>query len=500
MPQAVDLLAQGFAKALSPENLFYAFAGSLIGTLVGVLPGIGPTAGLAILMPLTAVLSPSAAIIMMAAVYYGAMYGGSTTAIVVNIPGEAASVPTALDGYQLARQGRAGAALGMAAIASFVAGTLGLVGLTFFTPPLARVALRFGPPEYFALVVLSLSLVVSLSGSSLPKGLASACLGLLAGTIGLDPISGTARLTFGSQALTAGLHFVAIVIGLFAFSEVFINVERSAAYLYETKLIGWLPTRQDLRDCRGAILRASGVGFFLGLLPGFSPAVTTFLAYDLERRVSPNAARFGKGAIEGVAAAEGANNAASSGSFVPLFAFGIPSCAPIAVLMGAFMMYGLQPGPRLLTEQPALVWTIIASMYVGNVMLLVLNLPLVGVWAQVARIPFRILGPVIVVSSVVGAYSLRFQTFDVWVALLFGVVGYVLRKTGVPVAPLVLASVLVETLETSLRLSLILSNGSPYIFFRRPISAVIMVAALILFARSVWTRRSQPARGTLDEG
>jgi putative tricarboxylic transport membrane protein len=467
---------------------------------VGVLPGIGPTAGLAILMPLTAVLSPSSAIIMMAAVYYGAMYGGSTTAIVVNIPGEAASVPTALDGYQLARQGRAGAALGISAIASFVAGTLGLVGLTFFTLPLARVALRFGPPEYFALVVLSLSLVIGLSGSPLTKGLMSAGLGLLAGTIGLDPISGTARLTFGSQALTAGLHFVAIVIGLFAFSEVFLNVERRAAYLYETKLVGWLPTRQDLRDCRGAILRASGVGFFLGLLPGFSPAVTTFLAYDLERRVSPNAARFGQGAIEGVAAAEGANNAASSGSFVPLFAFGIPSCAPIAVLMGAFMMYGLQPGPRLLTEQPALVWTIIASMYVGNVMLLVLNLPLVGLWAQVARIPFRILGPVIVVSSVMGAYSLRFQTFDVWVALLFGVVGYLLRKTGVPLAPFVLASVLVETLETSLRLSLILSDGSPLVFFRRPISAAILIAALALLGRSLRTRRRPPARGTLEEG
>jgi putative tricarboxylic transport membrane protein len=467
---------------------------------VGVLPGIGPTAGLAILMPLTVVLSPSSAVIMMAAVYYGAMYGGSTTAIVVNIPGEAASVPTALDGYPLARQGRAAAALGISAISSFVAGTLGLVGLTFLTPPLARVALSFGPPEYFTLVVLSLSLVVGLSGSSLAKGLLSASVGLLAGTIGLDPVSGTPRLTFGSPTLAAGLHFVAIVIGLFSFSEVFVTVERSAAYLYETRLAGWLPTRQDLRDCRGAILRASGVGFFLGLLPGFSPAVTTFLAYDLERRVSPNAARFGQGAIEGVAAAEGANNAASSGSFVPLFAFGIPSCAPIAVLMGAFMMYGLQPGPRLLAEQPALVWTIIASMYVGNVMLLVLNLPLVGLWAQVARIPFRILGPIIVVSSVVGAYSLRFQTFDVWAALLFGVVGYVLRKTGVPLAPLVLGSVLAETLETSLRLSLILSNGSPFIFFRRPISAAILAGTLILGAWSAWTLGRRPPRVTVIEG
>jgi putative tricarboxylic transport membrane protein len=465
---------------------------------VGVLPGIGPTAGLAILMPLTVVLSPSSAVIMMAAVYYGAMYGGSTTAIVVNIPGEAASVPTALDGYPLARQGRAAAALGMSAISSFVAGTLGLVGLTLLTPPLARVALSFGPPEYFALVVLSLSLVVGLSGPSLAKGLLSASVGLLAGTIGLDPVSGTPRLTFASPTLAAGLHFVAIVIGLFSFSEVFVAVERSAAYLYQTRLAGWLPTRQDLRDCRGAILRASGVGFFLGLLPGFSPAVTTFLAYDLERRVSPNAARFGQGAIEGVAAAEGANNAASSGSFVPLFAFGIPSCAPIAVLMGAFMMYGLQPGPRLLAEQPALVWTIIASMYVGNVMLLVLNLPLVGLWAQVARIPFRILGPIIVVSSVVGAYSLRFQTFDVWVALFFGVVGYVLRKTGVPLAPLVLASVLAETLETSLRLSLILSNGSPFIFFRRPISAAIVGGTLILCAWSAWTRGRRPRFDLLE--
>jgi putative tricarboxylic transport membrane protein len=472
----------------------------LIGTLVGVLPGIGPTAGLAILMPLTVVLSPSAAVIMMAAVYYGAMYGGSTTAIVVNIPGEAASVPTALDGYPLARQGRAAAALGMSAISSFVAGTLGLVGLTFFTLPLARIALRFGPPEYFALVVLSLSLVVGLSGSSLAKGLLSASLGLLAGTVGLDPVSGTPRLTFGSPTLAAGFHFVAIVIGLFSFSEVLVTVERSAAYLYETRLAGWLPTREDLRACRGAIVRASGVGFLLGLLPGFSPAVTTFLAYDLERRVSPNGARFGQGAIEGVAAAEGANNAASSGSFVPLFAFGIPSCAPIAVLMGAFMMYGLQPGPRLLAEQPELVWTIIASMYVGNVMLLVLNLPLVGLWAQVARIPFRILAPVILVSSVVGAYSLRFQIFDVWVAFLFGMVGYVLRKTGVPLAPLVLSSVLVETLETSLRLSLILSNGSPAIFFGRPISAAILAVTVVLFAWSTWTRRRRPARAPVIEG
>jgi putative tricarboxylic transport membrane protein len=469
----------------------------VIGTLVGVLPGIGPTAGLAILMPLTAVLSPSAAIVMMAAVYYGAMYGGSTTAIVVNIPGEAASVPTAMDGYPLARQGRAAAALGISAISSFVAGTLGIVGLTLFTVPLARLALRFGPPEYFALVALSLSLVVGLSGS-LAKGLLSASLGLLAGTIGLDPVSGTPRLTFGSPTLAAGLHFVAIVIGLFSFSEVFLTVERSAAYLYQARLTGWLPTRQDLRDCRGAIVRASGVGFFLGLLPGFSPAVTTFLAYDLERRVSPSRARFGHGAIEGVAAAEGANNAASSGSFVPLLAFGLPSCAPMAVLMGAFMMYGLQPGPRLLAEQPALVWTIIASMYVGNVMLLVLNLPLVGLWAQVARIPFRILGPVIVVSSVVGAYSLRFQTFDVWVALLFGALGYLLRKTGVPLAPLVLASVLAETLETSLRLSLILSDGSPWIFVRRPISAAIAAATLVLFAGSLWARARPLARAPLE--
>jgi putative tricarboxylic transport membrane protein len=406
-------------------------------------------------------------------------------------------VPTALDGYPLARQGRGAAALAIAALSSFVAGTLGLVGLTFFTLPLARAALRFGPPEYFALVVLSLSLVVGLSGSSLAKGLLSAALGLLAGTVGLDPVSGTPRLTFGSPTLAAGLHFVAIVVGLFSFSEVFATLERPAARLYETHLVGWLPTRQDLLDCRGAILRASGIGFFLGLLPGFSPAVTTFLAYDLERRVSPHGARFGQGAIAGVAAAEGANNAASSGSFVPLFALGLPSCAPIAVLMGAFMMYGLQPGPRLLAEQPALVWTIIASMYVGNVMLLFLNLPLAGLWARVAHIPFRILGPVIVVSSVVGAYSLRFQAFDVWVALAFGVVGYLFRKTGVPVAPLVLAAVLVETLETSLRQSLILSGGSPLVFFTRPISAVVLAAAAVLFARSVWASARLGARGPL---
>lgn len=481
-------LLNGFADALTPVNLLWAVVGCLIGTLVGVLPGIGPTSGIAILLPLTTMLPPTPAIIMMAAVYYGAMYGGSTTAIVANIPGEASSVPTALDGFALAKQGKAGSALGIAAISSFVAGTLSLIGLTFFAPAMASIALDFGPPEYFALMVLSLSLVVSLAQRSLLKGLVSAVLGLLVGTIGLDPVSGIPRLTFGLEPLMAGINFISVVIGLFAISEVMLNVEEKVAYIYETRIKNWLPTKEELKACWGAMLRSSGLGFFLGLLPGFSPSVVSFIIYDMERRVSKNGHRFGSGAIEAVAAVEGGNNATSSGGLVPLLSFGIPSSAPLAVLMGGLMMYGLQPGPRLFDENPAFVWAVIASMYIGNVILLVLNLPLVGVWARIAQIPFKVLGPVILISSILGAYSVRYQMIDVWAAMVFGVIGYVFRKTGFPLAPMVLATVLVQMLETSLKQSLILSGGSPAIFVTRPLSAAIILLACLLTARSLWTR------------
>ncbi len=485
---SLDFLMQGFADALSWTNLFWAFVGCLVGTLIGVLPGIGPSAGIAILLPITTMIPPTSGIIMMAAIYYGAMYGGSTTAIVVNIPGEASSVPTAIDGYEMAKQGRAGPALGICAIASFVAGTIGIVGLTLFAPILSNVALAFGPPEYFALMFMSLSLIISLSGRALLKGLIAMSLGLLASLIGQNPLTGAARLTFGWVDLMAGLNFISIIVGLFAISEVMINVERSAALIYESRIKGWMPTWEDIKRSFGAMLRASGIGFFLGLLPGCSPAVTTFIAYDAEKRFSRHPETFGKGAIEGVAAPEAANNATSTSGFIPLFAFGLPTGPPLAVLLGGLMMYGLQPGPMLFQQNPKFVWAVIASMYIGNVILLFLNLPLVGWWARIALVPFPILGPLIALFCIIGAYGIRFLVFDVWVALIFGVIGYLMRKLSFPIAPMVLATVLAPMLETSLQQSLLLSQGSPVIFFNRPIAAVFMALAILSILRGAWVQ------------
>jgi len=495
-----DFLLTGFADALTWSNLLWALVGCLVGTLIGVLPGIGPSAGIAILLPLTTMIPPTSGIIMMAAIYYGAMYGGSTTAIVVNIPGEASSVPTCIDGYEMAKQGRAGAALGISAISSFVAGTLGLVGLTFFAPLLANVALAFGPPEYFALMFMGLSLVISLSGRALLKGLIAMSLGLLASLIGQNPLTGAARLTFGWVDLMAGVSFISVIIGLFAISEVMINVEEAATLIYETKIKGWMPTWKEIRQCFGAMLRSTGIGFFLGLLPGCAPAVTTFIAYDVEKRVSKTPERFGKGAIEGVAAPEGANNATTSGGFVPLFAFGLPTGPALAVLLGGLMMYGLQPGPMLFQQNPKFVWAVIASMYIGNVILLVLNLPLVGFWARIALIPFPILGPIIILCCVVGAYSIRFLMFDVWVTLVFGGIGYLMRKLSFPIAPMVLATVLAPMLETSLQQSLLISIGSPFIFFTRPIAAFFMALAFLSILRGIWIQvRTHAPEIAIDE-
>lgn len=481
-----DYLMQGFWIALSPTNLLWAFVGCMVGTLIGVLPGIGPSSAIAILLPLTMVVPPTSGIIMMAAIYYGAMYGGSTTAILVNIPGEVAAVPTAIDGYELAKQGRAGPALGIAAISSFVAGTLSLVGLTFFAPIMAKFALAFGPPEYFALMFMGLSLVISLSGRALFKGLIATALGLLTAMVGQDPVTGGARLIFGIMDLMAGVNFISVIIGLFAISEVLMNVERAAMHLYESEVHDWMPTWADIKQTIGAMIRSTGIGFFLGLLPGCSPSVTTFVAYDVEKRVSKNPERFGKGAMEGVAAPEGANNATTSAGFVPLFAFGLPTGPALAVLLGGLMMYGLQPGPMLFTENPKFVWAVIASMYIGNVILLVLNLPLVGYWARIALIPFPILGPIILMCSVIGAYSVRYLFFDLLMALFFGVVGYLMRKLGFPMAPMVLATVLATMLETTLQQSLLLSRGSLIIFFKRPIAAVFMILAIVSIVRGVY--------------
>jgi putative tricarboxylic transport membrane protein len=492
--EAWSLLMSGFASALTPYNLLFALIGSIAGTLVGVLPGLGPTAAIAMLLPLASHLDPAPAIIMMAAIYYGAMYGGSTTSILVNIPGEASSVPTAMEGYKLNQQGRGGPALGISAIASFVAGTMGVVGLTFFAPVLSRAALAFGPPEYFALTFLGLSLVVSLSGKDIGKGLLTALFGLLTAVIGLDPLTGVARLTFGSVELMAGIDFVPIIMGLFAISEVLSNAEQDTKCILEAKRIEWLPTWQDIKDTWAATIRSGVIGFLAGLIPGCSPAVTSFMVYDLEKRFSKHPEKFGHGAMDAVAAVEGSNNATASGGFVPLFAFGIPSGPALAVLLGGFLMYGLQPGPRLMQEQPALLWTIIASMYIGNVMLLVLNLPLVGLWARMALIPFPILGPMIAVFTLIGAYSLRHSFFDLWICLFFGVVGYLMRKFEFPVAPMVLATVLAKLMETSFTQSLVMSKGSPLIFFTRPISIAFILLTLASVVSGILLRRKAKAQ------
>jgi putative tricarboxylic transport membrane protein len=469
-----------------------AFVGAVLGTLVGVLPGLGPTSTIAMLMPLTAVLSPSSAIIMMAGIFYGAQYGGSTTSILVNIPGEVSSVPTLLDGYPLAQQGKAGVALGIAAIGSFVAGTGGVVLLTFFTPVLADQALRFGPPEYFGLMVLALTVMVSVSGSSVVKGLLMGAFGYLIALVGIGPDSGLPRFHYGFPVLYGGVDIVTIAIGVFALGEIFTGLEEERESVTLQKIEKVWPSIHDLRQTLPAMGRGGILGFMLGLLPGCNPAVTAFLSYDVEKKLSRHPERFGQGALEGVAAPESANNATSSASFVPLLALGIPASPALAVLMGGFMIYGLQPGPLLMTSNPDLVWTIIGSMYIGNVMLLVLNLPLVGLWAKLTNVPYRIMGPIIMMVCMIGAYSLRNSMFDVGMTLFFGGVGYLMRKYNWPSAPLVLCSILGPILEKALVNSLAMSAGNPMIFITRPICLTLILAACALLIVSVqYIRKSK---------
>jgi len=484
MVDVLGQLAGGFGAALSPMNLLMAALGALLGTLVGVLPGLGPTAAIAILFPLTTVLPPVPAIIMLAGIYYGAMYGGSTTAILLNIPGEVASVPTCLDGYPMAQQGRGGIALGIAAIGSFFAGTLGVVGLTFFAPFLADQALRFGPPEYFGLMVLAFTVVAGLSGGSLVKGLSMAVLGYFISLIGLGPSTAEPRFAFGWAPLMSGVDLIALVVGLFAISEVFLGLEEQRVAI-ATTIRSVFPRLADLRQAAPAILRGTGIGFLLGLLPGCAPGVTVFLAYDVEKKISRHPERFGKGAIEGVASPEAANNATSSAGFIPLMALGIPASPPLAVLLGGLLVYGLQPGPLLFQKNPDFVWTVIASLYIGNLVLLILNLPLIGMWVWLTRIPYGILGPTILLLAFLGAYSVRNSMFDVAVSLVFGVVGYFLRKYQWPLAPLLLAYILGPLLEKYMIQSLSMSGGSGMIFLQRGMSLALLVAAGILLVTSL---------------
>ena len=469
---------QGLYHACTPYHLLFAAIGACLGTLVGVLPGLGPTSGIAILLPLTTVLPPAPAIIMLAGIYYGAMYGGSTTSILINVPGELASVVTCLDGYALAKKGRAGAALAIAAISSFVAGTLGLLGLTFFAGPLASIALSFGPPEYFTLSCFALTMVVGLSHGSPLRGIISALFGFLLCVIGQDVMTGQPRFNLGSDTLISGIEFVPVVVGLFAISEIMLNAEKKGGVIYQA-ITSLYPRWRELRETAGTMVRSAISGFFLGLLPGCTPGAISFLAYDLERKLSRRGAYFGTGELAGVAAPEGANNAATSAGFIPLFSLGIPTTPSLAVLLSGLMIYGLQPGPVLFAKHPDFVWTVIGSMYVGNVMLLIFNLPLVGLWASIIRIPYHYLAPAILSVSMIGTYSVRNSGFDLWVAFIFGAIGYLMNKLKYPTAPLILALVLGGILEQSFRQALSMSGGSPMIFLNRPFSLVFLIAILL---------------------
>jgi len=480
-------LLTGFSLALTPYNLLFGFIGALLGTAVGVLPGLGPAATISLLLPLSYALgNPITSIIMLAGIYYGAMYGGSTTSILLNIPGEAASVVTCLDGYQMAKKGRAGAALGMAAIGSFIAGTIGVIGLTFVAPPLSAFALKFGPPEYFSLTILGLMLATYLSGKSILRGMIMAVLGLLLATVGMDPVTGNTRYTFGLLILEDGFDFLTLGMGLFGIGEIFCTLEgKLKAELVTTKITNLWPTLKDWAVSKWAVIRGSGIGFFVGLLPGGGAVIASLLAYAVEKRVSKEPQKFGQGALEGVAAPESANNAAASASFIPMLTLGIPGNPAIAMIFAALLIQGVTPGPLLLKEHPNLFWGVIASMYIGNVLLLVLNLPLVGLWVQMLKVPYSILAPVIVLICSIGVYSMKNDVSDVMMMVLFGVVGYFFRKLQFELGPLLLAFVLGRILERSLRQSLLISRGDVSIFFARPISAVFLAVVALMILASI---------------
>jgi putative tricarboxylic transport membrane protein len=480
-------LANGFGIAFSLTNLTFALIGALLGTIVGILPGLGPAATISLLLPLSfKISSPVTSIIMMAGIFYGAMYGGSTTSILVNIPGEAASVVTCIDGYQMALKGRAGPALGVAAIGSFIAGTIGVIGLTFVAPPLAEFALKFGPPEYFTLTLLGLIMATLLGGSSIVKGLIMVVLGLLLGSVGLDPISGAIRFTWGFFMLQEGVDFVTLAMGMFGIGEILINLEKKLTTELVTQKITHLwPTLKDWAESKWAMLRGSLIGFFIGILPGGGAVISSLVSYTVEKKASKHPEEFGKGAIQGVAGPESANNSAASASFIPLLTLGIPGNASIAMIFAALLIQGVQPGPFLITEHPDVFWGVVASMYIGNAMLLILNLPMIGLWVQLLRVPYAILAPIIVLFCCVGVYSVRNTVFDIWIMGIFGVIGYLFRKVNLEPGPLILAFVLGPILERSLRQALLISAGSPFIFFKRPISGTIMSFLLIFIALQI---------------
>jgi putative tricarboxylic transport membrane protein len=489
----------GFTIAVTPINLLLCLAGCFVGTLIGVLPGIGPAATIALLLPVTFTIPPASAIIMLSGIFYGAMYGGSTTAILVNIPGEAASAITCIDGYQMARQGRAGPALGISAFGSFIAGTVGVILLMLIAPPVAELALKFGPPEIFAVMVLGLTILSYLSSGSLLKAFIIAIIGLFIGMIGID-IAGIYRFTFGIPDFYDGIGLVPVLMGLFGVAEVLLNLEQIITRnIFDTKVRGLLPNREDWKRSLMPIVRGTGIGFLLGVIPGPSNTISSFVSYAMEKRLSRHPEQFGKGAIEGVAGPESANNSACAGNFIPVLTLGIPTSAVMAVIVGAFIIHGVTPGPLLIKNNPDIFWGTIASMYIGNFMLLVLNLPLIGIWVKVLKIPYGILFPLILLFCFVGAYANNNSLVDLNVMVFFGLVGYIMKKTGFEPAPLVMAYILCPFLEEAFRQSLIKSHGDFSIFIKRPISATILGIAFLFIILNVFTGMKQQRKKLLEK-
>jgi putative tricarboxylic transport membrane protein len=486
----------GFTVALTLQNLWFCFIGVLLGTLIGVLPGIGPLATIAMLLPLTFNVPPVAALIMLAGIYYGAQYGGSTTAILVNLPGETSAVVTCIDGHQMAKQGRAGPALAIAALGSFFAGTVCTMLIALFGPPLAEMALKFGAPEYFSLMLMGLIAAAVLAGDNMTKSLAMVVVGLLLGIVGTDVNSGMARYSFGFPELTDGIGFIVIAVGVFAVGEIIANLsDPEERKLYTNKVTGLMPTKQDLKDSAWPIVRGTSIGAFLGVLPGTGPAIASFSSYMLEKKVAKDPSRFGKGAIEGVAGPESANNADAQCKFIPTLTLGIPASATMALMLGALTIQGIAPGPQVMTQKPDLFWGLVASMWIGNAMLVILNLPLIGLWVSLLKVPYRMLFPAIMAFSCIGIYSVNNSAFEVYLAAIFGIIGIVWMKLEMPPAPMLLGFVLGPLMEENLRRALLISRGDPTVFFTRPISLGFMIASVLIIVimvlPAVRARRAQ---------
>ena len=476
-----DNLIFGFGVALSLQNILYCLVGVTVGTLIGVLPGIGPLGTIAILLPITYGVPPVAALIMLAGIYYGAQYGGSTTAILVNLPGETAAVVTCIDGYQMARQGRAGPALAIAALGSFFAGTVGTLLIALFGPPLAEIALKFGSPEYFSLMLMGLVAAAVLAQGDVVKSLAMVVIGLLLGSVGSDVNTGLQRFSFGITELSDGIGFIVVAVGVFAIGEIVGNLGTKAERRVLASEVGNLfPSREDLKRSFGPILRGTTIGSFFGVLPGTGPAIASFASYMLEKRIATDPSRFGKGAIEGVAAPEAANNADAQCKFIPMLTLGLPASGVMALMLGALTIQGIQPGPEVMTLRPDLFWGLIASMWVGNLMLVVLNLPMIGLWVKLLQVPYRLLFPAIMAFSAIGIYSVNNSSFEIYLTALFGIFGFVCMKLGFPPAPMLLGYVLGPMMEENLRRAMLQSGGDPSVFVTRPISLAFIVATVLI--------------------